>query len=71
MPIPKELTVAGRKKILIVDGDQAIINLISRFLKKFPGKYQFTSATDGFQAGQKLSEFEPDLIILDLMLPGN
>lgn len=70
MSIPKELTEDGRKKILIVDDEQAIIKLISRFLKKFPEKYQFTSATDGFQAGQALGEFEPDLIILDLMLPG-
>ncbi|HCJ67808.1 MAG TPA: histidine kinase, partial [Elusimicrobia bacterium] len=70
MPIPKELLEDGRKKILVVDDDQAIINLITRFLKKLPEKYQFASAMDGFQAGQKLSEFEPDLIILDLMLPG-
>ncbi len=70
MPIPKELLEDGRKKILIVDDDQAVIDLITRFLKKIPEKYQFASAIDGFQAGQTLTEFEPDLIILDLMLPG-
>jgi len=70
MPIPKELTKDGRKKILIVDDDQAVINFITRFLRKFPEKYQFTSATGGFQAGQALAEFEPDLIVLDLLLPG-
>ncbi len=70
MPIPDELIKDSRKKILIVDDDQAVIDLITRFLKQFPQKYQFASAIDGFQAGQTLAEFEPELIILDLMLPG-
>lgn len=70
LPIIEEFTEKEKKKVLVVDDDRAIINLAIAFLKKFPEKYQFTSATDGFRAGQAVLEFNPDLMILDLLLPG-
>lgn len=70
MPIPEELGEKKRKKVLIVDDEEAIIDLVSRILGKFPEKYLLYTATDGFQAGQSLTDFKPDLIILDLILPG-
>jgi len=70
LPIEEEFAEKEKKKILIVDDDQAVIDLITRFLKQFPEEYQFTSVTDGFRAGQALLEFNPELVILDLMLPG-
>lgn len=70
LPIVEEFTEKEKKRILVVDDDRAIVNQIIHILKKSPEKYVFTSATDGFRAGQALLEFNPDLIILDLMLPG-
>jgi len=53
-------------KILIVDDDPAIRNLILRFLSR---KYQVESAADGKTAMAIFSQFQPDLVILDVNLP--
>ncbi len=55
-------------KILVIDDEPSIINLVSAYLK--PEGYEVFTATDG-NAGLKAARaFNPDLIILDLMLPG-
>lgn len=55
-------------KILVIDDEPSIINLVSAYLK--PEGYDVYTATDG-NAGLKAAHaFKPDLIILDLMLPG-
>jgi len=55
-------------KILVVDDEPSIINLVSAYLK--PEGYEVYIAADG-NAGLKAARaFKPDLIILDLMLPG-
>ena len=55
-------------KILVIDDEPSIINLVSAYLK--PEGYEVFTAADG-NAGLKASRaFKPDLIILDLMLPG-
>ena len=70
MPVPKELqsTLPG-KKILIVDDDREMVASIRRILK-LRNYSEFCVAYDGFSAGQKFSEFNPDLIILDIKMPG-
>jgi DNA-binding response OmpR family regulator len=54
-------------KILVVDDDPAIRNLIYRFLAK--QDYQMASAEDGKSALSAFEQFNPDLVILDLNLP--
>lgn len=54
-------------KILVVDDDPAIRNLIHRFLAK--QDYQMESAGDGKAALGIFEQFNPDLVILDLNLP--
>ncbi|HIK29706.1 MAG: response regulator transcription factor [Oscillatoriaceae bacterium SKW80] len=53
-------------KILVVDDDPAIRNLIYRFLSK---DYQMESAADGKTAREIFEQFNPDLVILDVNLP--
>ena len=57
-------------KILVVDDEPAILSAIARALKKTSSSLQIETAKDGFEAGQKAAEFRPDLVILDLLLPG-
>lgn len=57
-----------RQKILIVDDDRNIAELISLYLIK--ECFEVKIAEDGREAIQKFLEFQPDLIVLDLMLPG-
>lgn len=55
-------------KILVVDDEASITNLVSAYLK--PEGYEVFIASDG-NAGLKAARaFKPDLIILDVMLPG-
>jgi two-component system alkaline phosphatase synthesis response regulator PhoP len=55
-------------KILVIDDEPSITNLVSAYLR--PEGYEVYTAADG-NAGLKAARtFKPDLIILDLMLPG-
>jgi DNA-binding response OmpR family regulator len=55
------------KRILIAD-DESNIVISLEFLMQRSG-YQVQTAADGEQALRQLSEFKPDLILLDIMLP--
>lgn len=54
--------------ILIVDDDREIRDLLSRFLKKHG--YRAETAGDGREMDQKLEDNRFDLIVLDIMMPG-
>ncbi|MTJ09212.1 MULTISPECIES: response regulator transcription factor [unclassified Anabaena] len=54
-------------KILVVDDDPAVRNLIQRFLLK--QNYLVESAEDGKTALIMFEQFNPDLVILDVNLP--
>lgn len=55
------------KKILIVDDEQSIRTLLEYNLKQ--EQYETISAADGEEAVHKTESEQPDLILLDLMLP--
>ncbi len=55
-------------KILVVDQDQAIQNLIRRFFR-IKKNYQVQCAQDGRTARVLFEQFNPDLVILDVNLP--
>lgn len=57
-----------QKKILIVDDDDNIAELISLYLTK--ECFRCEIASDGESALEKQARFQPDLILLDIMLPG-
>ncbi len=59
--------VMAPAKILVVDDDPAVRNLIQRFLSK--QNYQVESAEDGKTALALFEKFNPDLVILDVNLP--
>ena len=55
-------------KILVVDDEPSITNLVSAYLK--PEGYEVFIASDGNTGLKAARVFKPDLIILDVMLPG-
>ncbi len=59
--------VMAPAKILVVDDDPAVRNLIQRFLIK--QNYQVEAAEDGKTALALFEQFNPDLVILDVNLP--
>jgi len=54
-------------RILVVDDEQAVLNLLVYNLSK--AHYQVLTALNGRQALEIARQAEPDLILLDLMLP--
>lgn len=57
----------NRQKILIVDDDNEIAELISLYLNK--EFFESRIASDGEQALEEYEKYQPDLVLLDLMLP--
>lgn len=60
--------MAYKQKILIVDDDNNIAELIALYLTK--ECFEVKIVNDGEEALSEFQSFRPDLIILDLMLPG-
>ena len=55
-------------KILVVDDDSYICDLLKTSLEK--EGYEVRTAPDGYQAIDVFKKYEPDLVLLDIMLPG-
>ncbi|MCI0498276.1 MAG: response regulator [Planctomycetales bacterium] len=59
---------AGRVKVLIVDDDAEIVELMVDVLSR-DGRFEIRTASSGYDAGMLTQQFMPDVIILDYMLP--
>ena len=66
--IPLDLLDSGRRKVLVVDDDPEIVELMVDVLER-DGRFEVRTANSGYDAGVLTQEFQPDLIILDYMLP--
>ena len=66
--IPTDALESGKRKLLIVDDDQELVELIVDVLEK-DGRFETRSVNNGFDAGMMVKEYHPDLIVLDVMLP--
>ena len=55
-------------KILLIDDDQDVHTVVKKILE--PKSYKVVSAYDGFEGLRKVVEERPDLIILDVIMPG-
>ena len=60
--------MTSKQKILIIDDDNNIAELISLYLTK--ECFETRIVNDGEQALKEFTAFQPDLLLLDLMLPG-
>jgi DNA-binding response OmpR family regulator len=55
-------------RALVVDDEPPLVKVVSRYLER--EGFQVATAGDGERAVALAHEFEPDVIVLDLMLPG-
>lgn len=55
-------------KILVIDDESSILNLVTAYLR--PEGYQVYTSSDGPSGLQAARAYKPDLILLDIMLPG-
>ena len=66
--IPTDALESGKRKVLLVDDDVEIVEMIGKVLEE-DGRFEVRIASNGFDAGMMVKEYRPDLIILDVMLP--
>jgi len=69
IPIHPELDNSG-VKVLIVDDEKAVLSVVRRFLERLQTPFQIEVAMDGYDAGRLVATFRPDVVFLDLRLPG-
>lgn len=55
-------------KILVVDDEPSILNLVASYLKA--EGYEVFTASDGLAALKAVKAYKPDILLLDIMLPG-
>ncbi len=63
-----ETKPVGRIKVLIVDDDEEIVELMVDVLTR-DGRFEIRTASSGYDAGLMTQQFMPDVMILDYMLP--
>jgi len=61
--------VSNLKQVLVVDDDQDIRELLAQYLTK--NSFDVITAEDGIEMDKQLELHQPDLIILDVMMPGD
>jgi DNA-binding response OmpR family regulator len=66
--IPTDALESGKRKALVVDDDEELVELIRDHLES-DGRFEVRVASNGFDAGMMVKEYRPDLIVLDVMLP--
>lgn len=66
--IPTDALESGKRKVLIVDDDKELVELIVDVLER-DGRFETRSVNNGFDAGVMVKEYRPDVLVLDVMLP--
>ena len=66
--IPLDNLDSGKRRILAVDDDEAILEMLVELLER-DGRFEVRSTNNGFDAGMMVKDYRPDLIVLDVMLP--
>ena len=66
--IPLDQLESGKKRVLVVDDDEAIIEMFNDLLKR-DGRFEVRTASTGYDAGILTEQFRPDVLLLDFKLP--
>jgi excisionase family DNA binding protein len=69
IPVHADLREAGTK-VLVADAEKSVVSVIQRFLERSQNAFQVAVAMDGFEAGQQIAMFRPDVLFMDLRMPG-
>ena len=68
IPTPESL-VEGKFNVLIVEDEEEIVDMLKAFFQR-QGGYDISTATDGISALIEVGRAKPDILILDIMIPG-
>lgn len=68
MPIPEELAKEDKFRVFVIDDDPKILKMIKTVLSG-EEDFEVSTAESGFHAGLKISNWLPDIILLDMLMP--
>lgn len=66
--IPTDSLDTGKRKLLIVDDDANLVDLMTDVFVR-DGRFEVRTVNNGFGAGMMVKDFHPEIMILDVMLP--
>lgn len=66
--IPMDALETGKRRVLVVDDDDAVIEMFDDLLHR-DGRFDVKTATSGYDAGILTEQFRPDALLLDFKLP--
>ncbi len=71
IPIDESFFRGGERQrtVLVVDDEPDIRDIVHRLLKELEPKLRIEEACDGYEAGIKVGSLQPDLVIMDVMMP--
>ncbi len=69
LPVPTELA-GSCPRVLIVDDEPTITRWIAELIREHHPDYEIKQAHDGFAAGEIIGSWRPNLVLLDLRMPG-
>ena len=57
------------RSVLVVDDEPDIREIVRRLLEELDSDLRIEEACDGYEAGIKIGSLQPDLVIMDVMMP--
>lgn len=69
LKVPQEL-INGDRKVLVADDEMSIATWLADEIKSRHSDWLVRQAYDGFTAGELVGSFKPDVVILDIRMPG-
>ena len=60
----------GPGRVLVVDDDPEVVRMLALMLDSVSGPHSVQTACDGAEALEVMRQWRPDLVLLDLMMPG-
>jgi excisionase family DNA binding protein len=69
IPTPPSLMESGNFSVLIVDDEDDITQIMKAYFER-KGGFQVTTVSDGISALLEVGRAKPDLLVLDIMIPG-
>jgi len=69
MPVPVQLETKPTR-VVVVDDEPAMTQMISKAIRAQHPDFEVAEAHDGFRAGAIVATLKPDVVILDLRMPG-
>lgn len=66
--IPLDQLDTGKRRVLVVDDDEAIVEMFTELFER-DGRFEIRTAGSGYDAGVLTESFRPDVLLLDFKLP--